>query len=270
VIFNPIEIKHMNLLTKIFGKKPITSITIAAEIAKARTEHDEAIAKRVNALAGLGAFSDAEHVQAEAEYESHRRAADRAAARIAELEQAHAAALAAEAEAERLATEQRLRDRVEAARHAVEVEAAELLQAYDKYAAEIGDILARLKEIDDEKNAINEAVRHRPDINGVACVDTVHRKHPDRPASERREKRLCWVHHDGHVTEAKKDADGGLIRPMRSFDRALGYHPEPKLEEREIVTKLTTSRAGRYENPLSAIHLPPAFAGGAHYWPRQQ
>jgi hypothetical protein len=259
----------MNILNHIFGKKTPTSTTIAAEIEKARKEHDNAIAKRGAALAGLGAFSDAEHVQAEAEYETHRRAADRAAARITELEKAHAEALATEAEAERIAAEQRLRDRVEAARRAVEIEAAELLRAYDNHAAEIGDILARLEEIDGETRAVNEAVRRRSDIEGVASIDTVHRKHQDRQASERSEKRLCWVHHDGFVTEAKKDTAGELIRPPRSFDRTFGYHPEPKLEEREVVVELSRFRPGRYESPLSAILLPAAFAGSAVHWPRK-
>ncbi|KQT23094.1 MULTISPECIES: hypothetical protein [unclassified Bradyrhizobium] len=259
----------MSILKSLFGKKPITSTNIAAEIEKARAEHDAALTKRGAALAGLGLMDDAAHQKAEAEYELHRRAADRAAARLDDLEKAHAEALAAEAEAERIASEHRLRDRVEAARHAVEVEAAELLRAYDDHAAVIGNILSRLEAIHDETSAVNEIVRRRPDIDGVVGVDAVHRKHPDRQASVRREKRLCWVAHDGHVTEAQKDADGGFIRPPRTFDRALGYHPEPKLEEREIVVERTKFRPGRYENPLSAIHLPAGFANGHQHWPRK-
>jgi hypothetical protein len=64
----------MSILKSLFGKKPITSTTIAAEIEKARAEHDAALAKRGAALAGLGLMDDAAHQHAEAEYEVHRRA----------------------------------------------------------------------------------------------------------------------------------------------------------------------------------------------------
>lgn len=277
----------MNLLSKIFGKKPINSTTIAAEIEKARTEHDEAIAKRGAAVAGLGTMSDAEHVQAEAEYEKHRRAADRAAARIAELEAAHADALAAEAEAERVAAEQRLRDRVEAARHAVDVEAADLLQAYDEHAAAIGDILARLDAINAETNTINETIRHRPEIEGVVGVDATHRKHPDRKAGERRETVPCWVytirhaenlngkwsHHDEEVVLPATIGDDGnpVPGPSPVASTPTQTVTTPRIEMREIVTGRTDFRPGRYENSLSAIHLPPGFAkNGSAHWPRRQ
>jgi hypothetical protein len=93
----------MKLLNHIFGKKTPTSLAIAAEIEKARAEHTAAVAERGAALAGLSIMSDAEHIKAEAEYQAQRRAADRAEARVADLEKAHAEALAVEAEAERQA-----------------------------------------------------------------------------------------------------------------------------------------------------------------------
>jgi hypothetical protein len=86
----------MKLLNHIFGKKTPTPLAIAAEIEKARAEHAAAVAKRGAALAGLSTMNDAEHIKAEAEYQAQRRAADRAEARVADLEKAHAEALAAE------------------------------------------------------------------------------------------------------------------------------------------------------------------------------
>lgn len=261
----------MKILNHIFGKKAPTSATIAVEIEKARKEYDGALAKRVAGLAGLSTMSDAEHQKAEVEYEAHRRAADRAAARITELEKAHAEALAAEAEAERIAAEQRLRDRVEAARQAVEVEAAELLREYDVAAAKVGDILARLDAINAETNAVNEAIRHRPDIEGVASIDRVHRKHPDQRASERRETRPVWRYAHGATVPAKEKADGTFERPEPIWIHHLQRFETAELGEEEVTVTQTRFRPGRYENPLSAIHLPPGFAkGGSAHWPRQK
>jgi hypothetical protein len=183
----------MKILNHLFGKKTPTSLAIAAEIEKAHAEHAAAVAKRGAALAGLSTMSDAEHVKAEAEYQAQRRAADRAEARVAELEKAHADALATEAaEAER-ETAERFHQRVDAVRRAVQVESAELLAQYDRHAAALADVLTRLDAINAEVNAVNEAGRHVPNFEPVCNTDVAHRKHPDRQASERREKRLCWV-----------------------------------------------------------------------------
>jgi hypothetical protein len=78
----------MKILNHLSGETP-TSLAIAAEIEKARAEHAAALAKREAALAGLSTMSDAEHIKAEAEYQAQRRAADRAEARVADLEKAH-------------------------------------------------------------------------------------------------------------------------------------------------------------------------------------
>jgi hypothetical protein len=280
----------MKILNHIFGKKIPTSTAIAAEIEKARAEHADAVAKRGAALAGLSTMSDAEHVKAEAEYQAQRRAADRAEARVAELEKAHAEALAAEAEAEKRAEAERFRQRIEAARHAVEIEAAELLAQYDRHAAAVGDIIERVNEINAEANAVNEAGRHTPAFEPVCSTDEAHRKHPDRLPSERREKRLCWVFKypasppdtervkyqaeaaREEVAEATIGADGKAI-PVPS-ERYNYYGREliirPTLETREIVVERTNERPGRIENPLSAIHLPPGFAFGKSHWPRKQ
>jgi hypothetical protein len=280
----------MKILNHLFGKKTPTSLAIAAEIEKAHAEHAAAVAKRGAALAGLSTMSDAEHVKAEAEYQAQRRAADRAEARVAELEKAHADALATEAaEAER-ETAERFHQRVDAVRRAVQVESAELLAQYDRHAAALADVLTRLDAINAEVNAVNEAGRHVPNFEPVCNTDVAHRKHPDRQASERREKRLCWVFKypasppdtervkyqaeaaREEVAEATIGADGKAI-PVPS-ERYNYYGREliirPTLETREIVVERTNERPGRIENPLSAIHLPPGFAFGKSHWPRKQ
>jgi hypothetical protein len=139
-------------------------------------------------------------------------------------------------------------------------------------------------------NAVNEAGRHVPNFEPVCNTDVAHRKHPDRQASERREKRLCWVFKypasppdtervkyqaeaaREEVAEATIGADGKAI-PVPS-ERYNYYGREliirPTLETREIVVERTNERPGRIENPLSAIHLPPGFAFGKSHWPRKQ
>lgn len=43
----------------------------------------------------------------------------------------------------------------------------------------------------------------------------------------------------------------------------------PRLERREVVVERTKFRAGHYEDPLTTVRLPPAFAGGRWHWPRK-
>ncbi|MEH2596881.1 multidrug efflux pump subunit AcrA (membrane-fusion protein) [Bradyrhizobium sp. AZCC 1577] len=280
----------MKLLNHIFGKKTPTSLAIAAEIEKARAEHAAAVAKRGAALADLSTMSDAEHIKAEAEYQAQRRAADRAEARVADLEKAHAEALAAEAEAEKRAEAERFRARAEAARNAVEVEAANLLRSYDEHAAAIADVLTRLEEINAEANTINEAGRHTPGFEPVRNTDAAHRKHPDRLPSEGREKRLCWVYKypasppDTERVKFQREAlrEDFIEATIGADGKAIPVTPErynyygreliirPTLETREIIIERTNFRPGRIENPLSAIHLPPGFAFGKSHWPRKQ
>ena len=280
----------MKILNHIFGKKTPTSTAIAAEIEKARAEHAEAILKRGAALAGLSTMSDAEHVKAEAEYQAQRRAADRAEARVAELEKAHADALGTEAAETEREKAERFHQRVEAVRKAVEVESAELLAQYDRRAAALADVLTRLEAINAEANAVNEAGRHTPGFEPVRNTDAAHRKLPDRLPSERREKRLCWVfkypasppdtERVKYQTEAAREevieatigADGKAIPipPERYNYYGRELIIRPTLETREIVIERTSFRPGRIENPLSAIHLPPGFAFGKPHWPRNQ
>lgn len=259
----------MNIMSKLFKTKTPDSTAIAAEIENARAEHAAALAKRGAALAGLGTMSDAEHIKAEVEYEAHRRAADRAEARVIELEKAYTGALATEAEAERVAAEQRLRDQVEAARHAVAVDAAQLLHSYEKQAAALASTLASLAAIDAEVNAANEAIRHRSDINSVIGIDATYRQHPDRSVSEQRAVRPCWVYADGTVRECTDFDDRGQpVMPNIGYDRATGARDMPRFEQREIIVARAKHRPGHYEASLVNVVLPAAFAGGAAHWPR--
>jgi hypothetical protein len=280
----------MKILNHLFGKKAPTSLAIAAEIEKTRAEHADAILKRGAALADLSTMSDAEHVRAEAEYQAQRRAADRAEARVAELEKAHADALATEAAETERERAERFHQRVEAARRAVQVESAELLAHYDRCATALADVLTRLDAINAEVNAVNEAGRHVPNFEPVRNTDVAHRKHPDRLPSERREKRLCWVfkypasppdtERMRYQTEAAREES--IEATIGANGKAIPVPPErynyyghelvirPTLETREIVIERTNFRPGRIENPLSAIHLPPGFAFGKPHWPRKQ
>lgn len=279
----------MSVLKYIFGKKTPTSTALAAEIEKARAERDNAVEKRGAALAGLGTMSEAEHVQAEAAYETHRRAADRAEARVADLETALADALAVEAVAEEQAEAERFRSRVEAARNAVEVESAKLLLIFDERASAIADVLARLGELEAERQAVNEAGRCVPGFEPVRSIDEAHRKHPDQPEAVVTEPRQCWVYrYPGsprdterlkfqreaareEVVEATINPNTGKAIPVPAA-RHDYYGREliivPTLETREIVVSRANYRPGRYEVSLTGIVLPAGFAGGTAHWPR--
>ncbi|MCP3386202.1 hypothetical protein NLM31_38060 [Bradyrhizobium sp. CCGUVB4N] len=259
----------MNLIQKLLGKKPITSAAIVTEIEKARAEHDAALAKRGAALTGLGLMDDAAHQKAEAEYEVHRRAADRAAARLADLEKAHMEALATEAGAEKQAEAERFRQRVTNARNEVEVGAAALLREYDAMAAKLGDIIAQLVEIDTEASAVNEAGRRAPGFEPVRSIDAAHRQHPGRQASERREMQQCWVFANGDVIPVRTNAGGNVIKEEPRWVHHEQRFDTPRHEQREIVVSNTQARPGHYEAGLIGIVLPPGFARGAAHWPRK-
>jgi hypothetical protein len=260
----------MSIIQAIFGvKKTPTTAAIAAEIERACVDYDNAVGKRDAALASIGTMTDDEHRAAEEAMESRRRAADRATARIAALEKAHADAVVAEAEAARIAAVETLRKRVEACRKANTEGAAKLLAEYDEHAERLADVLASLAAIDAERDAVNEALRITPVADSVVSYHQIHRKAPDRAASEQRAVREAWVYSDGSIAEAKRRDNGDLVPPTRYRDPIFGHDPQPKLEQREIVVGKTTFRSGHYEASLSAIMLPPAFAGRSYHWPRR-
>lgn len=259
----------INILNHVFGKKTPNSTAIAGEIERATAELAKIHDQLSRVMDGLATFDDSQHVVAETKGATLKRAAARLQARIKGLQIELEAALSTEAEAERLAAEQRFRQRVEAARHAVEVEAVALLREYDATAAKIGDIFARLDGINAEANAVNEEGRRTPGFEPVRNTDTAHRKYPDRQASERRQMRPVWVYPDGSERPATLDGDGNPNRPDPKWIHHYQKFAEPHLESREVVVERTTFRPGHYENSLSGIQLPSGFAGGAAHWPRK-
>lgn len=273
----------MKLLEMLFKSVDPTSADIAEQIATARSERDAALAARADILAGLSTFTDTQHQKAEAQCDAYRRAADRAAARIADLEAMRKDALAAEGLAQRVAIDNALRQRAEASRHANSVEAAELLERYDNHAAQIAEIITRLDAIDETREAVNQDLRSNPVTEPVKSYGRYHRKHADREATVRFEKALCWVY---RFPAAPRDIEGETILQIEAHEEVrratVGgdgkphpmlpetYHGmliNPVLEEREVEV-CTRFRLGRSEVPLSEVVLPPGFAGGDRHWPR--
>lgn len=278
----------MSIIQAIFGKKTPTSENIAAEIERARADLDAATAKRDAVLASIATMSDDEHRAAEETAEARRRAAERAKARIAVLETAHADAVATEVEASRLAANEALRKRAEASRHANDAEAAKILTEYDKLATQMGDKLARLAAIDLEREAVNGELRVNPVAETVPAYSDVHRKMPDQEAAERTQvlpchvyrypgaprdtEKLKWVQYQAseEVLKATIGPDGKplSVGPVLFNNGARSTPIHPTLENREVVVSRTRFRLGRREESLGQIRLPPAFAGGTHHWPR--
>jgi hypothetical protein len=280
----------MSILERFFGGKPtvITSTLIRADIERCESEIAALHGKMDGAMAGLATMTDADHVAAEATIAAGKRSVARLDARVAHLTAELPKVIAAEEAAAKVAADEALRQRAEAARKANTKEAAKLLTEYDKLAGPMADILARLAEITDEANAVNAELHKTPVAEGVIGYSTLHRKTPDRPASKRFEPRLCWVYRypasprdtettkyvqipaSEEVREATIGPDGKPI-PVGAvtydqFGRNIIIHP--KLETREIVVERTMERKGVSEEPLSEISLPPAFAGGKRHWPR--
>ena len=280
----------MSMLERFFGGKAtvITSTLIRADIERCESEIAALHGKMDGAMAGLATMTDADHVAAETTIAAGKRSVARLDARVAHLTAELPKVIAAEDAVAKAATDEALRQRAEAARKANTKEAAKLLSEYEKLAGPMADILARLAAIDAEREAVNEALRKNPVAEGVIGYSTLHRKTPDRPASERREMRPCWAYkypaspHDTETTkyaqipaseevrEATLGPDGKPL-PVGSviynqFGRNITIHP--KLENREVVVERTMERKGAYEAPLSEISLPPAFAGGKRHWPR--
>lgn len=133
----------------------------------------------------------------------------------------------------------------------------------------MGDVFARLSEINVEHDAVRAALKDAG-ISGEELPhwSSVHRKHPDRLASEQREMRHVWVHEDSTTSEASLDENGKARPVVPSIDRLTGRRSVSRLEQREVVVNRTRFRPGHHENPLLQIHLPPAFAGGEAHWPR--
>src|SRR5262249_40167022 len=119
----------------------------------------------------------------------------------------------------------------------------------------------------------------------------IHRSARDQRAGEARAIRKCWIYRypgspldqpGDHGLKFVKEEPSETVREASLDDHgnAIPVQPvhhdyygrliiiKPTLEDREIVVGRTYFRPGRCEDPLSAIHLPPGFTGGAHHWPR--
>lgn len=259
----------MNILNRIFPKTAtITSDSIRAEIAHAEAEIATHRGNLANAMTDVATMTDAEHMKAESDIAATKRAITRLEARANALTAELPQVIAAETAAAKVAADQALRQRAEASRKATDKEAAKLLSEYAKHAAQVGDILTRLNEIGRESEAVNQALRDNPVAEPVQHYDSIHRKNPDREASEKREMRDVWVYADGSVTEAKRRDDSTLIEPTRYRDPMRAHDPKPTLERREIVVGRTSFRRGEYIEGLSAVRLPPAFVGQSFFYPR--
>lgn len=260
----------MNMISRLFAPKtPITSATIRAEIERAEFEIAAHGAQLEAALAGIAVMNDSQHAQVEADAAAIKRAIMRLEARANHLTAELPNVIAAEEAAAKAAADEALRLRAEAARRANTKDAAALLQDYDKLASQMGDIFARLGEIASETDDVNAALRLSRVAEAVSSYTELHRKHPDRHASEQREVRRCWVYPDGTVRDCTNfDDKGQPIMPRIEYDRSTGTAGVPHLEQREIVVARAKHRPGHYEANLTGIVLPPAFAGGAAHWPR--
>ncbi|WP_425991067.1 hypothetical protein [Afipia sp. DC4300-2b1] len=271
----------MSILSKFFGgKTAITADAIRTESARTTGEIAAHRAKLEGALVGIALMNDEEHQKAEADIAATRRTIARLEARLAHLDSELPAVIAAEETASKNVADAVLVARSDAAREANTKEAAKLLKDYDKLAAQIGDIISRLKDMSEETAAVNTALRTNPLAATVASYHDIHRKSPDQPASEVCEMRPHWIYRDAptrpdeiaatiqeYAILASLDESGNPIRPAGNQRGRFGQVITPQLEKREVVTQ-TRYRPGRSEVSLDAIHLPPGFAGGASHWPR--
>lgn len=261
----------MGMLEKFFGGKAmiITADMVRKEIASAEAQVAVHRANLEKALSAIATMTDTEHQKAEADNATIKRSIARLEARVSQLAAELPGIVAAEEVAAKVAADEALRRRRENAHKANTKGAAVLLHRFHKAATEIAAVLAALDELDAETAALNNELRRNPVADRVPNYNDIHRKHPDRDASERREVRLGWVDGDGNFREATIDKEGRPLPTVPSVDRN-GRFVMPRLERREVVVERIPFRAGHYEESLSSVRLPPAFAGGAYYWPRRK
>lgn len=166
----------MSMITKFFSKSAaITSDMLRNEISKAEGEIVTLQSKLAAARSGIMFMSDSEHQAVEADAAATERAITRLDARIAHLRSELPRLEAAEEAAQAAAKDEALRNRAEACRNANAVESKKLLTEFDKLASQMGDILARLKDIGDETNSVNQALRLSPVAERITCFENLYR-----------------------------------------------------------------------------------------------
>jgi hypothetical protein len=272
----------MGILEKFFpAKTVVSSAIIRAEITERESEIKRLQAEIGPKLAAIATMTDAEHVTAGGDVAATKRAIDRLDARIAHLQSELPAVLAAEEATAKAAADAALRARAEACRKANEKEAAKLLAAYDEHASAIGGIIAKLKAMDGEREAINAELRANPVCEPIVSSAKIHRTIPGTEATEQRAKVPCWVYRDippqpdevypgetETVVRATLDDAGKPIPQAGVQYGRFGRVVTPALEKREVVISRTRPHPPRYEHPLDDLLLPPGFAGGKWHWPR--
>ncbi|WP_416193444.1 hypothetical protein [Nitrobacter sp. TKz-YC01] len=115
------------------------------------------------------------HIRIEQKIAADHRAITRLEARVSLLTEQLPAIVEAEAAAEAAARDEALRKRAEACRKANAVEAKQILAEVDKLSSRLGDHFARLKEIGDETNSVNQALHTNPVADRVTCYENLYR-----------------------------------------------------------------------------------------------
>lgn len=170
----------MSFLSALFGNKKPTSGDLDREVVNTNSALSAArsrLAGFERTLANIANLTAEEHAEAERGHGEARREVARLEARLAELTPA------IEAAKEREAYES-LRVRRDRIARRVKVDAAKILDRYEAAANAAAEAAREYREIWNEVNAVNQAVR-RTDIAGVDNPDSVHRKEPDRVTPER-------------------------------------------------------------------------------------
>lgn len=166
----------MGILQRLFpAKTTITSAAIREEISKAESDLAAHRAKIEAANVNVALLSDEAHIQVEQEIAADRRAITRLEARVSLLTEQLPAVIAAEETAEAAAKDEALRKRAEDCRKANAVEAKQILAEVDKLSSRLGDHFARLKEIGDETNSVNQALHTNPVAERITCYENLYR-----------------------------------------------------------------------------------------------
>ncbi|WP_416193597.1 hypothetical protein [Nitrobacter sp. TKz-YC01] len=166
----------MSIIDRLLGSKTtITSAAVREEISKAESDLAAHRAKIEAANVNVALLSDEAHIKIEQEIAADRRAITRLEARVSLLTEQLPAIVEAEAAAESAAKDEALRKQAEACRKANAVEAKQILTEVDKLSSRLGDHLARLKEIGDETNSVNQALHTNPVADRVTCYENLYR-----------------------------------------------------------------------------------------------
>jgi hypothetical protein len=188
--------------------------------------------------------------------------------------------LAAEEASAKAEQDAALVKRAEAARKDNASTAKKLLASYAEHAEAIADVLAKLKAIDAERDAVNNALRSRPIAETVPSYNTTHRTVAEQPATEHRTMAPHWIFRDASpqpdevvnpndietAVRATLDYNGKPIPPAGTRFGRFGQVLQPVLEMREVVHHVGGRRAVHAPS-LDDVCLPPAF-GGEYVWPR--